>query len=158
EARLELAAGDVTLKEGATTETVISGLPLPEDAELATGKGARALVRLSDGSAVFLRGDTGLALHRTGVELSRGEIWLDAPAEVRTGLGHKLGEVSVSAADAGLSLRREADGATVYVAHGLAVVMAPGGRVEVNAGEQAVVSGKTPPKVSPVKLWDDWTG
>jgi Ca-activated chloride channel homolog len=158
EARLELASGDVTLQDGAESGTVISGLPLPDGAELTTGKGARALVRLSDGSALFLRGDTALALRRTGVELSRGEVWLDAPASERGGLVHKLGDVSVSAADAGLSLRHEGAAVTVYVARGLAVVMAPGGRVEVNAGEQALVAGSAKPVVTPVKLWDDWTG
>ncbi|MFT3770747.1 MAG: VIT domain-containing protein [Minicystis sp.] len=158
EARLELAAGDVLLKQGAAWATVISGLPLPDGAELATGKGARALVRLSDGSAVFLRSDTTLALHRTGVELTKGEMWLDAPASDRGGLLHKLGAVDVSAADAGLSLRREGESVNVYVARGLAVVMAPGGRVEVNAGEQAAVAAGAPPKVTPVKYWEDWTG
>ncbi|APR78494.1 Hypothetical protein A7982_03841 [Minicystis rosea] len=158
EARLELAAGDVSLKQGSAWSTVISGLPLSDGAELGTGKGARALVRLSDGSAVFLRSDTMLSLHHAGVELAKGEMWLDAPASDRGGLVHKLGAVSVSAADAGLSLRREGDNVTVYVARGLAVVMAPGGRVEVNAGEQATVSAGVPPKVSPVKYWEDWTG
>lgn len=158
EARLELASGDVTLKEGAESPTVISGLPLPDGAELATGKGARALVRLSDGSAVFLRGDTAIALHGAGLELIRGEMWLDAPASERGGLAYKLGEVSISAADAGLSLKRDGADVTVYVTRGLAVVQAPGGRVEVNAGEQAVASGKAPPRVASVKYWEDWTG
>jgi len=158
EARLELASGDVTLKDGSETGTVISGLPLPDGVELATGKGARALVRLSDGSAVFLRGDTALGLKRTGIDLTRGELWLDAPASERGGLVHKLGDVSVSAADAGLSLRHEGADVSVYVARGLAVVMAPGGRVEVNAGEQAVIAGNARPTVTAVKLWDDWTG
>ena len=158
EARLELASGDVTLKEGAATPTVISGQALPDGAELATGKGARALVRLSDGSAVFLRGDTTVALSRKGVTLAKGEMWLDAPASDRGALAHKLGEVTVSAADAGLSLKREGADVTVYVARGLAVVTAPGGRVEVNAGEQAKVAASAKPVVSPVKYWDDWTG
>jgi len=80
----------VTLKQGTQWPTVVSGLPLPDGAELATGKGARALVRLSDGSAIFLRGDSQVALGRTGVELGKGEIWLDAPASERGGLTHKL--------------------------------------------------------------------
>jgi hypothetical protein len=158
EARLELAAGDVSLKQGATWATVISGLPLPDGAELSTGKGARALVRLSDGSAVFLRSDTALGLHHAGVELEKGEMWLDAPASDRGALVHKLGAVSVSAADAGVSLKREGTAVTVYVARGIAMVMAPGGRVEVNAGEQAAVTDQAPPRVTPVKYWDDWTG
>ncbi len=158
EARLDLAAGDVTLKQGSTWPTVISGLPLADGAELATGKGARALVRLSDGSAVFLRGDSRIVLGPTGVELAKGELWLDAPASDRGGLTHKLGDVTVSAADAGLSMKRDDAGVTVYVTRGLAVVMAPGGRVEVNAGEQATVASGAPPKVAPLKYWEDWTG
>ena len=158
EARLELAAGEVRLKKGATSPTVISGVPLPTGAELATGKGARALIRLSDGSAVFLRGDTSVALGASGIALEQGEVWLDAPASERGGLVHKLGDVTVSAAGAGLSLKRDGDAAAVYVARGLAVVEAPGGRVEVNAGEQARVSGKTAPQITAVSYWEDWTG
>ncbi len=158
EARLELAAGEVRLKQGAASPTVISGVPLPTGAELATGKGARALIRLSDGSAVFLRGDTRVALGASGIALEQGEAWLDAPASERGGLVHKLGDVTVSAAGAGLSLKRDGDTAAVYVARGLAVVEAPGGRVEVNAGEQALVSAKGAPTVTGVPFWDDWTG
>lgn len=158
EARLELAAGEVRLTQGAASPTVISGVPLPSGAELATGKGARALIRLSDGSAVFLRGDTRIALGATGIELAQGEAWLDAPASERGGLVHKLGEVTVSAAGAGLSMKRDGDAATVYVARGLAVVEAPGGRVEVNAGEQALVTSKGAPTITAVSFWDDWTG
>lgn len=158
EARLELSAGDVTVKQGGGWVSQISGVPLAEGAEIATGKGARALVRLSDGSAVFFRGDSAAKLARGGAELQKGEVWLDAPAGERGTLVHKLGDVSVSAADAGLSMKREGGEITVYVARGLAVVMAPGGRVEVNAGEQVAVSGAAKPVVAPVKYWDDWTG
>ena len=158
EARLELAAGEVRLKQGAVSPTVISGVPLPSGAELATGKGARALIRLSDGSAVFLRGDTRVALGAMGIELQQGEAWLDAPASERGGLVHKLGEVTVSAAGAGLSMKRDGNVVAVYVARGLAVVEAPGGRVEVNAGEQAMVTSKGAPTISAVSFWEDWTG
>jgi tetratricopeptide (TPR) repeat protein len=158
EARLELCAGEVTLKEGALSPTVISGIPLPTGAELATGKGARALVRLSDGSAVFLRGDAQIVLESRGVDLRQGEIWLDAPPSERGGLTHKLGEVTVSAADAGLSMKHVGADVSVYVTRGLAVVEAPGGRVEVNAGEQATIAGGAAPKVVPLTYWDDWTG
>jgi Ca-activated chloride channel homolog len=158
EARLELAAGEVRLKQGAASPTVISGVPLPTGAELATGKGARALIRLSDGSAIFLRGDTSVALGAAGITLSQGEAWLDAPASEHGGLAHQLGDVTVSAAGAGLSLKREGDATSVYVARGLAVVEAPGGRVEVNAGEQATIVGKSAPKITAVSYWEDWTG
>src|SRR5262249_25648249 len=66
--------------------------------------------------------------------------------------------VSVSTTDAGLSIARHDKDVTVYVARGLAVLTSPGGRVEVNAGEQGVIQGGTKPAVSPVAFWQDWTG
>ncbi|WP_433929313.1 VIT domain-containing protein [Sorangium cellulosum] len=160
-ARLELSSGDVTLTESAqddTRSTVVSGIPIPVGAELATGKGARALVRLADGSAVFLRADSEIALGAGGLSLGQGEVWLDAPPSERGELSHALGDVKVSAADAGLSMRRSGNEVSVYVARGLAVVTAPGGRVEVHAGEQATVAGDAAPKVAPLAYWEDWTG
>jgi Ca-activated chloride channel homolog len=158
EARLELAAGEVTLKQGATASAASSGAPLKAGAGLETGKGARALVRLSDGSALFFRGDTRGTLASAGLELATGEVWLDAPDGGRGALVHHAGAVTLSAADAGLSLRRVGAEVTVYVARGLAVVTAPSGRVEVNAGEQVTITDEAPPKVAPVTYWDDWTG
>ena len=164
-ARLELASGDVTLKpasgdtgKAGSTPTVISGIPIPVGAALATGKGARALVRLSDGSALFLRGDTQVAINSAGIELESGEAWLDASPSERGGLVHRLGDTALSAVDAGLSLRRAGAEVTIYVTRGLAVVTAPSGRVEVNAGEQATVAAGAAPKVVPLAYWDDWTG
>ncbi|XYH95788.1 VIT domain-containing protein [Sorangium sp. So ce1128] len=157
-ARLELCSGEVTLEQDDRPATVVSGVPIPVGAELATGKGARALVRLADGSAVFLRADSEIALGADGLSLARGEVWLDAPPSERGELSHALGDVRVSAADAGLSMRRSSEGVSVYVARGLAVVTAPGGRVEVHAGEQATVAGSAAPKVAPLAYWEDWTG
>ncbi|WP_437587748.1 VIT domain-containing protein [Sorangium sp. So ce1000] len=160
-ARLELSSGEVTLTASPQDDrksTVVSGIPVPVGAKLATGKGARALVRLADGSAVFLRADSEIALRAEGLSVAQGEVWLDAPPEGRVGLSHALGDVNVSAADAGLSMRRSGDAVSVYVARGLAVVAAPGGRVEVHAGEQATVAGSAAPKVAPLAYWEDWTG
>ncbi|WP_437480791.1 VIT domain-containing protein [Sorangium sp. So ce1014] len=157
-ARLELSSGEVTLEQDDRRSTVVSGIPLPVGAELATGKGARALVRLADGSAVFLRADSEVTLGAEGLSLAQGEVWLDAPPEGRGELSHALGDVRVTAADAGLSMRRSGDAVSVYVARGLAMVTAPGGRVEVHAGEQVTVAGGAAPKVAPLAYWDDWTG
>lgn len=157
-ARLELCSGEVILAGDAGKGSVISGAPVPVGAELAAAQGARALLRLSDGSAVFLRGGAALTLGEGGVALKQGEVWLDAPPSERGGLTHALGEVTVSAADAGLSMRRAGADVTVYVARGLAVVSSPGGRVEVQAGEQATVAGAAAPAVAAVKFWEDWTG
>lgn len=157
-ARLELAAGDVTLKDDGKESTVISGVPVPSGADLATGKSARALIRLSDGSAIFLRSDSRVTLGQTGVTVQAGECWLDAPPSERGALAHHIGEVTVSAADAGVSMRLDGSDVTIVVTRGLAVVTSPKGRVEVNAGEQAKIASGAPPKVSGLAYWDDWTG
>src|ERR1700727_2915844 len=55
-ARLDLAAGDVTVTEAAAATKALSGTPLAIGARIATGKGARALFRTRGGAAAFLRG------------------------------------------------------------------------------------------------------
>jgi hypothetical protein len=157
-ARLDLAAGDVTVTEAATTTKALSGAPLATGAHIATGKGARALVRTGNGAAVFLRGDTQVLLLEHGLELDRGEIWLDAPRAETDAVEVKVGAHSLRASDAGLSVRRDGDDATAYVARGLASLTSPGGRAEVNAGERGTAHAKDAPKVSPVAFWQDWTG
>jgi tetratricopeptide (TPR) repeat protein/Mg-chelatase subunit ChlD len=158
DARLLLVAGDVSLKEGDSRATVVSGVPLPSGAELVTGKGARALVRLSDGSSLLLRGDSDVALGGAGVSIAAGEVWLDAPPTDRRALVHHVGDVTISAVDAGLSIRRAEGEVSAVVTRGLAIVQSPAGRVEVHAGERAFVAGGAAPRVEAVAYWDDWTG
>jgi tetratricopeptide (TPR) repeat protein len=158
EARLELAAGAVKVDHGSGPVPAISGTALPSRARVLAGKGSRALVRLSEGSTVFLRDDTTLELGSDGIILTAGELWMDAPATEHKPAVHHIQDVTVSAADAGLSLKRTGDDVSIYVARGLAVVAGPGGRVEVHAGEQALVKGKAAPEVKPVTFWEDWTG
>jgi tetratricopeptide (TPR) repeat protein len=157
-ARLDLAAGDVTVTEAAAATKALSGAPLAIGARIATGKGARALVRTGDGAAVFLRGDTEIVLLEHGIELAKGELWLDAPRAESDAIEVKLGEHTARASDAGLSVKRDGDDASVYVARGLAILTSPGGRIEVNAGERGVAHAKDAPKASAVAFWQDWTG
>ncbi len=157
-ARLDLAAGDVTVTEAAAATKALSGAPLAIGSRIATGKGARALVRTGDGAAVFLRGDTEIVLLEHGIDLGKGELWLDAPRAESDAIEVKLGEHTARASDAGLSVRRDGDDASVYVARGLAILTSPGGRVEVNAGERGVAHAKDAPKVGAVAFWQDWTG
>jgi len=157
-ARLDLAAGEVTVTEDGNAAKALSGTPLATGARVATGKGARALVRAGDGSAIFLRAESEIVLEAKGVMLERGEIWLDAPNVEGDAVEVKLGSHIVSAADAGLSIKRTGDDATVYVARGLAILSSPGGRVEIHAGEQGAVVAKDAPKVGAVAFWQDWTG
>lgn len=158
QARLELAAGEVTVTAGEMSEPAVSGMALRGGTTVKTAAGSRALVRLPDGATTFLRGGTAMALGAGSVSLVEGEYWLDVPPLDRAALEHRIGEVSVSATDAGLSLRVDGDRAIIYVARGMAIVTSTGGRVEVNAGEQASVAGAAPPGVEPVAFWDDWTG
>lgn len=158
EARLELATGDVKVEQGGGTERGTSGMALLTEAKVNTGKGARALVRLPDGSTVFLRGDSDIKLDAGQLGLNKGEYWLNSPPTDRKALVHQVGDVSVSAVDSGLSVKLTDAAAVIYVARGMAIVTGKGGRVEVNAGEQATVSGADAPRVAPLAFWDDWTG
>jgi tetratricopeptide (TPR) repeat protein len=157
-AELDLAAGEVTVNESGRAFGATSGTPLAVGAHVVTGKGSRALVRSSDGAAIFLRGETEVALEARGFELARGEVWLDAPRTDADPSVARAGDVAVSASDAGASIRRSGSDVTVYVARGLAVLTSPGGRVEINAGEQGVTKGGKAPAIEPVAFWQDWTG
>lgn len=156
-AKLDLAAGEVVVSDAGDVKAM-SGTPLATGATVATGKGARALVRTGEGAAIFLRGETKLKLLDRGVDLASGEIWIDAPKIEGDALALKSGAYGVSASDAGMSVKKEDDGLSVYVARGLAILTAPGGRIEIGAGEQGVVKGGDRPTVAGVKFWNDWTG
>ncbi len=167
-ARLDLASGDVTVEEAGTpgagdpaknkAQKAISGTPLAVASRVKTAAGARALIRTSDGASVFLRGDSELLLQEKGFTLERGEAWLDAPVGEGEAIACNLGKHVVSAASAGLSIKRSGDDVDVYVARGLAILTSPGGRVEINAGEQGTAKGTDAPKLGPVAFWQDWTG
>lgn len=158
-ASLELAAGEVLLAKDGKTERLLSGTPLPETAELSTGPGARALIRLGDGSRVFLRDGTKVTI-AGGLTLHEGQVWLEAPPleEGQKAVAHRIGDAEVSLSDGGASLSFGSGSAQVYVAEGLAIVSGAGGRAEVKAGEQAAVQAGAAPKVEPVAFWEDWTG
>ena len=159
-AKLELAAGEVVLLDG-DDDRLLSGTPLPVGAKLRTGEGSRALIRLSDGSRIFLHEATSIELGEdSGVTVLAGQIWLETqPLDAkREPLQHTVGPATLALTDGGASLTLSSEGATIYVAEGVASVMSEGGRKEVRSGEQAVVTGNAAPVVEPVAFWDDWTG
>ncbi len=158
QARLELAAGEVSVDMGEGPARAVSGTPLMDNARIATADGARALVRLPDGSALFIRAGSALSLGADSVSLDKGEYFVDAPPTERKPTSHAVGEAVVTAAEAGFDVRRDGDSVVVYVARGTATVTGRGGRAEVKAGEQATIKGADKPAVSPVAFWDDWTG
>ncbi len=157
QARLELAAGGVWIGETKTTPAQ-SGAAIVAGSRLRTDSGARALVRLLDGSTIFLRGNTDIKLSAEAVTLRQGEYWLEMPATEKPGLQHHAGETTITSLDAGLSIRHMDNSQTVYVARGRAIVTASKARVELSAGESAVVKNQSAPQVKPVTLWSDWTG
>ncbi|MEA2750556.1 MAG: Ca-activated chloride channel, partial [Myxococcales bacterium] len=75
-ARLDLAAGDVTVNDATGDVKALSGTPLGAGASVSTAKGARALVRTGEGAALFLRGETSLKLLERGVDVASGEVFL----------------------------------------------------------------------------------
>ena len=158
QARLELGAGEVTVDHGSGEARAASGMALLEGAKVKTAKGARALVRLPDGSTIFLRDESAVKLGASTVTLEQGEYWLDAPPTDREPMIHSAGDTTVSAADSGLSVKLVDGSGVVYVARGMAIVTAKSGRVEVNAGEQATIAGAEAPRVAPLAFWEDWTG
>src|SRR5690606_12460193 len=161
-AKLELAAGEVVLLvDGQDGERLLSGTPLPLGASLRTGEGARALVRLSDGSRVFLDEASSIAIGEdTGIELTAGQVWLETQPldQKREPLIHTIGPATLTLADGGASLQLTDTGASIYVAEGTGWVTSAGGPKEVRTGEQAIVGASGPPQVEPVSFWDDWTG
>jgi len=157
-ARIELAAGEVWLDVEEGRERLITGAMLPQEAKLTLGDGARALVRLGNGTAVFLRGGTEIAIAKEAITLGKGELWADVPADERDLGRFVAGDTTVTASGAGFDLVLKDGEVKVYVARGLAVVAAPGGRAEVENGERAVVAAGAEPVVKPVSFWEDWTG
>jgi Ca-activated chloride channel family protein len=163
-AKLDLAAGEVILTSGGEGEVgtrLLSGTPLPIGATLETKAGARALIRLADGSRIFMRDNSVVELGEdTGVHVIAGEVWLETlPLDRnRDPLLHRVGAAELALTDGGASLAKTASGARIYVAEGVAAVTTPGGRTEVRSGEQALVEGEAKPSVESVAFWDDWTG
>lgn len=157
--RLELAAGDVWLTQTDTKKRLITGAMLPHRSTLNVGDGGRALIRLGTGTSVFLRSGTEATIDGDSFSLSKGEIWADIPAGNEKIGRFQAGDVTISAADAGIDIAMDGKGAqTVYVARGLAVVTAPWGRTEVQSGEKVQVKAKEKLHVEPVDFWEDWTG
>ncbi len=156
--RVELAAGDVWLANQGVNKRLITGAMLPEKAALKVGDGGRALVRMGTGAAVFLRGGTEVGIDGSALSLKSGELWADVPSGDQEMGRFEVGEVKVTASEAGLDIAKKNGAVQVYVARGLAVVAAPGGRTEVQSGEKVVVKGKGEPRTEPVDFWEDWTG
>lgn len=105
--RVELATGNVTIKPaGGAWSQAIAGQVLRHGTEVKVGPGDRALIRLDDGSGIFLRHGSHVKLQAGGLSLVTGEAWIDAPPRDKKPSSYTAGEVTVSASNAGLDLKR----------------------------------------------------
>ena len=77
-ASLELASGEVILRRRGRRDDSVFEHAAAARGPLHTGVGARALVRLSDGTRVFLRDQTTVTLVE-GLSLESGQAWIEAP-------------------------------------------------------------------------------
>jgi Ca-activated chloride channel family protein len=146
DAEIELAAGEVLLETATGSARLLSHTPVPAGAKVRTGEGARALIRLSDGSRAFLDAQTIVTIG-DGLTIEQGRVWLDAPALERGAepTVHALGtDVRVSLAEGGASLRADAEET---------IVDGAAGRREVAAGERALLDASGAPSVEPVAFW-----
>lgn len=158
EARIELAAGNVSIEHAGKKRTATSGAALPPESTIETGTAARALLRMQDGSVAFMRDAAKVVLGARGLSLTTGELFINAAPAEQKALVHHSREVQVAASDAGYSLSRRAETLTLTVTRGTATLTCASGRMEVQAGQQATVVGNGAPKIEPVAYFDDWTG
>ena len=158
QSRVLLASGNVWSVAGKKKLGLITGAMLAENATLAVDRGGRALVRLSNGTRALLRGGSAARLGGNGIQLKKGELWADVPDDEESLATFKAGDATVSASDAGFDLAIHKGEARLYVARGLAVFTSNAGRVEVMSGERAQAKRGSPPQVSPMAFFDDWTG
>ena len=157
-ARVELAAGNVWVVQNEKKVRVITGAMLESNTSIALDKGARALIRLGNGTGLFLRGNSKISLSGEEVSVEKGEIWVDVPADETDMSRFTVGDVTVTASGAGLDILRTDRDVRVYVARGLAVVAGKNGRVEIENGELATVGTDGRPVASAMRFFNDWTG
>jgi tetratricopeptide (TPR) repeat protein/Mg-chelatase subunit ChlD len=156
---VELSSGDLWSINGDKKERLLTGAMLPLSATVHSDKGARGLIRLGDGTSIFLNSDTTVKIDGKDVSLVQGQIWADVPEQEGSPGRFAAKDTVVTASGAGFELSANDKQVGVYVARGLAVVNSPKGRKEVASGEKAVVDAVSKmPEVKPMDYWEDWTG
>lgn len=117
----------------------------------------RAWIHHDSGVRTLLGPSAGVQIGSEDLRLQYGRIWVEAPAGPPARI--HVGAAVVSAHRAGFELKQSIGGTgpELYVARGRAELRLGNQLVEVQAGQRAHLSkGKL--AVSPVQLWDDWTG
>ena len=131
------------------------------DTRLAPGarvvaRSGRAWILHDDGLRALVPGQTEVLVRPAGLTLARGVAWIEAPPGEASGV--RVGGARIQASAAGYELRLPAGGRPlVYVARGRVEILHQSRRVEVVAGDRAVIGPKGV-SVKPEALWEDWTG
>jgi Ca-activated chloride channel family protein len=119
-------------------------------------RSGRAWILHDDGLRALVPGQTEVHVRPDGLTLVRGVAWIEAPPGEASQV--RVGDARILASAAGYELRLPAGGRPlVYVARGRVEIFHRNRRVEVVAGDRAVV-GSEAVSVKPEALWEDWTG
>jgi len=119
-------------------------------------RSGRAWVLHDEGLRALMPGATELLVRPKGLTLTRGVAWIEAPPGEASQV--RVGDARIQASAAGFELRLPAGGRPlVYVARGRVEILHLDRRVEVVAGDRAVIGPKGV-SVKPEALWEDWTG
>jgi Ca-activated chloride channel family protein len=132
-----------------------------DGADVKTGSGGRARMRLDDGTVVIVDGGAELALHGQRITLSHGRLFVQAGASSRTEVAVRDSIATVVSSAAAFDASEGHD-AKVYCARGELVIAVGGKSVHVASGETGTLpggaGGAAAVKVAPETAFDDWTG
>lgn len=119
-------------------------------------RSGRAWILHDHGLRALVPGQTEVLVRPDGLTLTRGVAWIEAPPGEASQV--RVGDARIQASAAGYELRLPAGGRPmVYVARGRVEILHQNRRVEVVAGDRAVIGPKSV-SVKPEALWEDWTG
>lgn len=124
------------------------------DQTITVAERAQAIIHHDVGARLLVDGGSEVIVTETGVKISRGRVFVDAKSGGRLEVG--VGDVSLLASAAGFEVSKTTGPARLSVIRG-EVAYVGSGRGVVHSGEQLSVEANAA-KLTPIALWDDWTG
>jgi vault protein inter-alpha-trypsin-like protein len=119
-------------------------------------RSGRAWILHDHGLRALVPGQTEVLVRANGLSLIGGVAWIEAPPGELSRV--RVGDARIQASGAGFEVRLPPGGRPlVYVARGHVEILHRNRRVEVVAGDRAVIGPKGV-SVKPEGLWEDWTG
>lgn len=124
--------------------------------KLQVAERAQALLHHDVGARLLIDGGSEVQVTEQGVQLLQGRLWVDARSGGRIEI--TVGEQKLLSQAAGFEVTSTAGSARLSVVRG-EVAYVGTGRGVVRSGEQLSMGGAgAAPKLTPVALWEDWTG